>query len=839
MSQAGTSQRAVFWWVVIGVSLALWLLVTGLFAGGVFHALEADVYDGRFKLRGTRPVPSDVVIVTVDDRSLELLGLDSGVPTRAHFAELVMRLGLPPTDENGDAPDPDAHAKVIAFDYWLPERQIPGPDAEPIFKRLLKLYSKETVLQGTEALATDAGLFVQLELLFKEDLDGYRADPDMAALVAAFDRRAAAVSKRMHAIESRLGFPEGLSPAYRRQFFLRSVIRLEQDITLAYALLDANAYAVLARFISPEGDRLPDPMFTAAGGGHQGLINAIKDFDGSMRVLPTGGQAVVGDDGTIERVIPPLAATALRLWGEYPDTAVQWTGEAAHIGPHPLPADGALWVNFYGPSRHFPHIPLYRVLHDMLDPDRVALDDALVAKQERRPREGPITAADLKGAVVFVGDTTPSGQDFVATPFSGIRAERGTRVELERSELGGELEEMAGVEFHANAFATLREGVGITRSATGGIALWGFLVACLGVAFYSPALGFRRTALLLALGVAAIVGCSYWAFVAVHAAVDIIPLLTLLGLQFVGGVGVQIGVQAAKRKQVTQLFGRYLSPKVVKRMVEGEGGVEMEGHTAHLTTFFSDIRGFTKLAEQLSAKEIAEVLQDYFERMIGVVFAHEGTLDKLMGDAIMAFWGAPEDQPNHAARTCDAALDMIAELERLKAEDDRPVIKQINIGIGLNTGEVTVGNLGSQKFVDYTVLGDAVNLASRFEGQNKEYGSRVIAGEATVAETEGQFVFRELDWIAVKGRNAPVAIFELVGRTGEVTPERQQQLDTFGEGLALWRAGDFTGAKAKFEAVLAVNPDDGPSQTFSRRCAEYLATPPEGEWNGVYVARTK
>lgn len=825
--------------------MALLLLVVALWSYGALRPAELALYDARFQWRGPRPAPQDVIIVTVDDRSLDLLGVEKGSPTRRQFAAMVRRLSAPPSDAPADA---DKVAAVIAFDYWLPEIALPGPLAIPIFEQMLDLVSRETVLQGAMPATEGAGIFTEFGVLDQAQLAGLRDAPEYAGFFAALDRRGKGVAERMRAIEAQMGFPGGLSPNYRRLLFPNTVQTLQGDLELASAIEQSGTPVVLARFISNEGDRLPDPLFASVS--MPGLINALKDPDGAMRSIPAAGQGVFGNRNDLDvgdqRVVPPLALAALAAAeGEFD---LNPKGVNAHLNTHPLAADGKVWVDFYGPRRTFRRIPLYRVLdhadpaHSLLNPARVRADDAAVARGDLPKRQAPLVAGEVAGAIVFVGDVTPAGQDFVATPFSGVRRGADTDVALNTTEADttyGEITDMPGVEFHCNVLAAVRANRAMHYATPAVVMVWLLGIAAWGTLFYWPAVGFRGATLIALLSAGCLAVTNYWLFASQLYLLDLVPLMLLLALQFIAGASVQGAVQAAKRKQVTQLFGRYLSPKVVKRMVEGEGGVEMSGRTATLTTFFSDIRGFTKLAEQLNAKEIAEVLQDYFERMIGVVFDHEGTLDKLMGDAIMAFWGAPEEQSNHAARACEAALHTIVELERLKAEDARPVMSQINIGIGINTGEVTVGNLGSQKFVDYTVLGDPVNLASRFEGQNKEYGTRVIVGEATVQDAGDAFVFRELDSITVKGRNAPVSVYELIGRAAEVPPARLGELETFAAGLRDWRAGRFEAAKQHFERVLAQNPEDGPSATFTRRCEEYLAVPPAGEWIGVYVARSK
>ena len=830
---ASARPRVSLPWLAPVVSVACLAVVLVLWAGGALQQPERYWYDLRFRWRGPLTTPDDVVIVAVDDRSLDLLGVEGGSPTRAHFAALIRALGTPPTEDPADA---GKVARVIAFDYWLPETALPTPDCPALFDRMLGLFERATVVQGAAVPPDDARLLVDFELLGADDLEQVRTSEGTRDLAAALDRRARTVAARMAKLERAKGFPDGLSAGYRKLLFPKTILLLSADLELAATMNQVASPVVLARFISPEGDRMPDPLFDVVS--TPGLINALKDPDGVMRSLLAFGQQRLGVGAPDERhYVLPLALAALAAAEGRAD--LDDTAPDTRLNDHPLPVDGTLFVNFRGSKNAFRHVPLYRVIAEQCLPERLAEDDAKVAQGIMPARETPLPPGALAGAVVFVGDTTPAGQDFVATPFSTMRRGGELAAGMERAG-AGQLEEMAGVEFHANVFETVRTNAIPHRWGAGGTIPIVLGVALLGLVFYVSALGFRwAIPLVLVLTVVATWG-NYHLFATTGRLIELMPPLALLWLQFVAGVTTQGILQARKRAQVTQLFGRYLSPKVVRRMVDEEQALSMEGQARTVTTLFSDIRGFTKLAESMTAREVGDVLQDYFERMIGVVFAHDGTLDKLMGDAVMAFWGAPEEMADHPVRTCAAALDMGRALEALHRDDPRPVMQQLDIGIGVNTGEVTVGNLGSHKFVNYTVLGDPVNLASRLEGQNKEYGTRIIVGDATVrAIPEGTFVWRELDWVKVKGKTQPVAVFELVGRPADVSEARRRALAAFARGLAAWRAGDFANAEAAFAEALAAEPTDGPSLTFRRRCAEYLATPPAGEWDGVYVARTK
>jgi class 3 adenylate cyclase len=247
---------------------------------------------------------------------------------------------------------------------------------------------------------------------------------------------------------------------------------------------------------------------------------------------------------------------------------------------------------------------------------------------------------------------------------------------------------------------------------------------------------------------------------------DAVAPLTGGALAGVGAIVVNYMTEGRAKRRVRDLFSRYVSPEYVRQLAEEHLDLQLGGQRVPLTLLFSDIRGFTSISEAYPAEQVVEVLNEYLAKMSEVVFRHGGTLDKFIGDAVMAFWGAPLPLTDHARRAADTALDMVAELETLNARwtaEGRPI--RIDIGIGVNTGEAIVGNIGSLGHkLDYTAIGDTVNLASRLEGLNKQYGTRVIVSEATLCALGDGYAARELDEVRVKGKEQAVRIFELTGK---------------------------------------------------------------------------
>lgn len=237
---------------------------------------------------------------------------------------------------------------------------------------------------------------------------------------------------------------------------------------------------------------------------------------------------------------------------------------------------------------------------------------------------------------------------------------------------------------------------------------------------------------------------------------------------------------------------------------------------------------------------LVDLLRDYLEAMSVAIKANEGTVDKFIGDAIMAFWGAPRPMEDHAAHACRAALAMRRTLRALSPEWQREGRPAFDTRIGVNTGETLVGNIGSSERMNYTAMGDAVNLASRLEGLNKAYGSHILVGEETVKAVGEGFVFRPMDWVAVKGKNRAVLIYELVGEDREVTDETRAAVGLYEKALELYRARSFVDAAAKFdEAREAFGGQDGPSETMAARARGYESAPPPDGWDGSHVMKEK
>jgi adenylate cyclase len=297
--------------------------------------------------------------------------------------------------------------------------------------------------------------------------------------------------------------------------------------------------------------------------------------------------------------------------------------------------------------------------------------------------------------------------------------------------------------------------------------------------------------------------------------------------------------EGREKRKIRTAFQYYLTKSVVDEMLKSPEKLKLGGEKRVCTVLFSDIRGFTTISERLSPERLSALLNEYLTPMTNLVFKYDGTLDKYMGDAIMAIFGAPVAYDDHAARACFTALEMMEELAILQEGWRERGVPELDIGIGLNSGPMSVGNMGSQVRFDYTVMGDNVNLGSRLEGINKQYGTNIIISEATRTAAGERIYVREMDAVRVKGKRDPVRIFELLGR-GEPPPLAKQLIESFHAGVAAYKKQDWDGAVLLFDKVRKeLKPNDYASTMYIERCEGLRANPPGADWDGVYTMTTK
>jgi len=417
---------------------------------------------------------------------------------------------------------------------------------------------------------------------------------------------------------------------------------------------------------------------------------------------------------------------------------------------------------------------------------------------------------DFNNKIALIGTTAMDLKDYYLSPVSNG-------------------EKMPGVEIHANAIQTLMEGkflrdqsdLSLLLTLAGLLILNLFLFSFLRLRFAIPLVLLE----LFGIVVAGISAYEYRIFLNV-----IYPIFTV-SLSFVGTYLLRFILEQKERKFVEGAFGHYVNKDVVDQILKHPEMMHLGGAKREVTAFFSDIAGFTSISEKMEPGKLVQFLNGYLDEMTRIILGHHGTLDKYEGDAIMAFWGAPVPSADHAKNACLTALENQKKLAQIRSEWETQGLPALHVRIGINTGDVIVGNMGSKNRFDYTIMGDHVNLASRLESINKQYGTEIMISEYTYMQIHDDFVCRELDLIRVKGKEKPVRVYELVGAKNEVAHDVLKQIESFEEALKLYRQKSFESAAEKFKALT----DDPPSAVFAERCEAFIKNPPAEDWDGVYT----
>ncbi|MGA9162936.1 MAG: adenylate/guanylate cyclase domain-containing protein [Thiobacillus sp.] len=594
--------------------------------------------------------------------------------------------------------------------------------------------------------------------------------------------------------------------------------RLDYDARFAQALaqrpVSLGYYFIPAGYGDAKTGMLPPPslpmaMGDAAATGYganlavfqraaqgAGFFNMRADADGTARQMhlltPYGAGTYLALSASTLRVAfggePATAGVEhIRLLGR------QYTSPWLEVGGIrvPLSADGSVHVPYRAGSP-FPYIPAAQVL------------------------AGTVAPAQLENRIVLVGSTAPGLTDLRATPFSST---------------------FPGVEIHAHLIAGMLDGtIRSTPPWAGDARLVAVLVlgAVLTVVLlrFGPLVGLVTTLVLLA-GLLAAYAAAWSRFWVVPMAA---PMLTVFGLY---ALNTAYGFFAATRskRQITRLFGQYVPPELAAEMSQDPAHYTMEGLSRDMTVLFSDIRGFTDFSEKLPPAELAEVLNAYLSTMTRIVQQQRGTIDKYIGDAIMAFWNAPVDLNDHASRAVQTALDMQAALPQLNREFAAHNWPEVKVGIGVNTGRMSVGNMGSTFRMSYTVMGDAVNLGSRLEGITKQYGVGILVTRTTV-EADPLHRFMKIDEVRVKGKATPVAIYEALGAASGLAESVRQDAAEFESAFARYQAQDWNAAESALRALNARAPRKL-YDIYLERIAHFRAEPPPADWDGVFVYTTK
>lgn len=546
------------------------------------------------------------------------------------------------------------------------------------------------------------------------------------------------------------------------------------------------------------GANLPELQNNTKSGGF--FENPLVDRDGVFRRVPlmqkyqgalyqslafSVARASLGD--------PPItfgiANTSDGVGVEY---GMEWIG----LGRTRIPVDeqAAVLVPYRGPQKSFPYVSAKDVLNGKANPET------------------------LFGALVLVGTTAPGLLDLRNTPVQSV---------------------YPGVEVHANIISGILDGRIKERPAyTFGIELVTLLFIGLVLTILLPILSPLWTTLVTTLLMVLLAWGNLYMWQKANFVLPLASPLMLILTLFFYHMSYGFFVESRGKRQIAKMFGQYIPTELVEEMNKSGKEFTIGGESREMTVLFSDVRGFTTISEGLKPDELTRLMNAFLTPMTHVIHVNRGTIDKYMGDAIMAFWGAPMEDPRHAYHGITAGLYMVKKMYELKDEFRAKGWPELKIGVGLNTGSMNVGNMGSEFRMAYTVLGDAVNLGSRLEGLTKNYGVSLLVSEYTKAKAP-EFLYRELDRVRVKGKNEPVIIFEPVILASEASEELKQNLELFQKSLALYLKQDWDGAEKILKELVEREPERLVYKIYLERIEHFRMAPPGEDWDGVFTFTTK
>ena len=739
--------------------------------------LELSSLDLRFQYRGRVQPDPRIIIVDIDQQSQEALG--HWPFPRIYFAHLV------------DALRQDG-ARVVAFDITFSQAD---ETAAP-----LRDLSASLAEQKKKGLAANAA--VQSEIERKEQQ--YNYDQKFADAIRKFR----SVVLGNYFLYTKTDFQGVSSEALDRYANQIAYFPFPQVRPEPSAAGDAGRLHLIdkyeTQYLVPRGTEANTALLTeavASEKGGCGFFNVSVDADTVVRRVPLAIPYGRDADRANWDIFPSIDVQTLRLYlGLTNEQTVLNYGDAGvtsvEFGPklvvHPDDVS-RLMVNYHGPARTYPYISF-----------------ADAAEKKFAP-------GTFKDKIVLVGASATGIADLRATPFGGI--------------------DFPGVEIHANLIDNVLNQKFLTHGAPQALTdiefifLFGIPLG-LWLAIVQPR--WMAFGLALLIPFTAIV---YWAFLhgwwinfIMPSLFTLVPNVSLVALY-------RVLIEEQEKRKVRSAFQQYLSPEVIRRVLSDPGSVTPR--KTEITVLFSDVRGFTSISESLDAQDLARLLNNYLTEMTRVIFRYQGTLDKYIGDAVMAIWGAPFTEPKHGERCCRAALAMVARLAELQKNWVAEGLPAMEIGIGINTGMASIGSMGSALRFGYTAIGDNVNLASRLEGLNKVYGTTILISESTCVDiADPRMIIREIDFIRVAGKSLPVTIFEILSEQA-ANNDGKGLVEVFGRGREAYKARDWRAAKSAFEEVLQRWPKDGPARVFLDRCNEYLAEAPGVEWDGVYEMKHK
>ena len=533
-------------------------------------------------------------------------------------------------------------------------------------------------------------------------------------------------------------------------------------------------------------------------------VHALKSVSLPVDVLAAaavkmGNVQFVPDGDSVYRRLPLVFRYGDWLLPALPLAMAEFISEGVDLHKVPLDRSGNMILRYFGPSGTYKTYSIGAIINS-----QARIEDGL--EPQVQPRE-------FAGKTVIIGTTAAGLLDFRPTPFGGYYP----GMEILATAIdnlvhrGAIREAPAAVTWVSVLFLALLAGIGTTM---------------LKKIRHLAALGLALPGLAAA-GSLLAVRAGFWA--------EFVTPAFAAVMTFIAASLLNYGIEGRQRRFIKSAFRYYLSPLVIDRVLADPSLLRLGGERREITAFFSDVAGFTSISEGLSPEDLVGLLNAYLSEMTDIILDLGGTLDKYEGDAIIAFWNAPVDQPDHALRACRAALRCRQRLADLREEFRGRYGHEVRMRIGVNSGPAVVGNMGSERRFDYTAMGDTMNLASRLEGAGKVYGVSTLVGEETERRVRDEILAREVDVIRVVGKKQPIRVFELLGEKGTVPAEELEKAARFGRALEIYRAQRFSEAAAMFEAIAG----DPVAAVYAGRARKSAASPPPGDWDGVFELDNK
>lgn len=602
---------------------------------------------------------------------------------------------------------------------------------------------------------------------------------------------------------------------------LREVLKEYDNIVLAGKIARTFEQRSFSNMIFPPYEKFITQK------SHWGLVSLESDLDGFYR------RYIVGDVYN-DSLYNSFAAKLYQIYTDQDSAMLSMDESSFHLGSLTIPKYDAnsMLINFIGPAYSFPNYSFDNVLDtedfDLLeDYDLDTFDDP--GDPEFGISPGLKYSGLLKDKIVLIGSTMQELHDNFPTPFLDAAGNDSISAKVE----------MPGVEIHANALLTMLQNR-FLRRVPDALTIGNILLALLITFFATRFLPTLWSAAAVLAGFAGFVVGAIYLFSGYNMIIEMVFPTLVVGFAYMGHILYHYLQTQQEKRMLRGAFAQYVPEKVVQDIVANPEKLQLGGEERVVSVMFSDVAGFTSISEKLTPAELVVLLNEYLTAMTNIVLDHNGIIDKYEGDAIMAEFGVPVPFDDHPQVACRVALRMQEKLVEMRKQWEKEGRPQLEARIGINTGEMIVGNMGSQTVFDYTVMGDHVNLASRLEGANKQYGTFIMISEFTNAYVKNDFYTRPLDLIRVKGKEQPIEVFELIAERGQTLDSTHlEMLSVYQRGIESYRKRSWNEAIEFFEYCLSLREDDTPSKLYRKRCLEFKLNDPGPEWDGVFTMTTK